>query len=85
MGNVVSWTEQSTISWIQRYCLRLFGLYYGSIDFRKDAVGAVLLAWLLFSFFFGSKDFFVDPSAWDSGDKSVGIYKIVPNVNRAVW
>lgn len=65
------------------------GIVFGYLGFitarsilEKDAVGAVLLAWLLFSFFFGSKDFV---SNLNSGDTSVGIDKIVPNVNRAIW
>ena len=68
------------------------GVVFGYLGFvtarsilERDAVGAVVLSWLLFSFFFGSKNFFIDPLAWDSGDKSVGIDKIVPNVNRAIW
>ena len=65
------------------------GIVFGYLGFvtarsilEKDAVGAVLLAWLLFSFFFGSKDFL---STLDSGDTAVGIDKVVPNVNRAIW
>lgn len=63
----------------------VFG-YLGFITARsileKDAIGAVVLAWLLFSFFFGQKDFV---SALDSGDTAVGIDKVVPNINRAIW
>ncbi len=63
----------------------LFG-YLGFVTARsileKDAIGAMILAWLLFSFFFGSKDFV---SNLNSGDTSVGIDKVVPNVNRAIW
>ncbi len=65
------------------------GIVFGYLGFitarsilERDAVGAVVLAWLLFSFFFGSKDFV---SNLNSGDTSVGVDKIVPNVNRAIW
>ncbi len=66
----------------------LFG-YLGFVTARaildKDPVSAVLLSWLLFSFFFGSRSFFVNASTWDHADKAVGIDRVFFQMNRIVW
>jgi membrane associated rhomboid family serine protease len=74
-----------------RYC-GSSGVIFGYLGFvaarailEKDAVGAVVLSWLLFSFFFGSQDFFFDKSTWENADKAVGIDRVIPNTSRAIW
>ncbi len=68
------------------------GVVFGYLGFvtarailEKDAFSAVLLSWLLFSFFFGSKPFFLNSTSWESADNAVGIDRILPNARRAVW
>jgi membrane associated rhomboid family serine protease len=66
----------------------VFG-YLGFVTARaileKDPVSAVLLSWLLFSFFFGSRSFFANATTWDNADKAVGIDRIFLQTNRIVW
>ena len=66
----------------------LFG-YLGFVTARsileKDAVGAVLLAWLLFSFFFGNNKFFFDQDSLKSANNTVGANRLVLNVKWSLW
>ena len=64
----------------------LFG-YIGFVTARaileKELVSAILLSWLLFSFFFGKKDFY--PGSWEAADKTVGIDQFFHGANRVIW
>jgi membrane associated rhomboid family serine protease len=51
---------------------------------EKDAVSAILLSWLLFSFFFGSRDFFNQKSL-ENADQVVGLDRIFLETKWRLW